>query len=290
MVLKTAFLHSYFGTCTMNWNPDLFQYQVSEHFAWTLNNSLTTDDKFSLADNPQFLIDVDPSSKGGSLWVLLNRHVVKKVMELEEYITLHVFETNKNQTRKKFYSTEPKITGIYRNSPYYLATIDIPASNETTYYTIVIGQSADKRVDMNFTLEAYCTLPIKMQKANYLPIRKRIASEWTTETSGGALHNSSFKENPKFKLTLQQQVPTTFIHLNSDCNSHLNIAVFSASMVSYRSVLLDSGDYRKNYAFLELPNFAANEYIVVPSTFNAGDTGKFWITVETSSSFTLEKC
>jgi len=56
---------------------------------------------------------------------------------------------------------------------------------------------------------------------------------------------------------------------------------------SSNTSISDSGDYRKNFCVVDIPSLPEGEYWIIPSTFQKGDLGNFFITVESNVNFSL---
>ncbi|EHB02870.1 Calpain-7 [Heterocephalus glaber] len=86
-------------------------------------------DAYSLANNPQYKLEVQCPQGGAAAWVLLSRHVTDKddFANNREFITMVVYKTD---GKKVYYPADPPlyIDGIRINSPHYLTKIKL-----TTY-------------------------------------------------------------------------------------------------------------------------------------------------------------
>ena len=102
----------YFGSVYLNWNPGLFSYRTVTHALWPVGLG-PKNDSFTCGQNPQLLLTVEAGAGGGSVWVLLSRHVTQKEdqMGAGDFLTLHVFRGDK---RVIYPSAERVVQGVYR--------------------------------------------------------------------------------------------------------------------------------------------------------------------------------
>ena len=50
-------LLQYFGKVGLNWNPGLFKYRISQHYAWPRSQG-PKNDQLNMGENPQYLVDI----------------------------------------------------------------------------------------------------------------------------------------------------------------------------------------------------------------------------------------
>jgi calpain-7 len=172
------------------------------------------------------------------------------------------------------------------NSPHILVRFNAPPG--VSDYTIVVSQH-EKEHSLYFSLRAYSLAPFKL---NEVPMRysieQKINSQWTEQTAGGNACNSSYLNNPQWKIT----VPPTgapaglllMLEAPKDFAVHLLLVEGGrrASSVSVRDILAESGPYRHGFCYCDLQNIKPGEYTVVASTFEAELLGKFIMTVASS--------
>ncbi|CAF89390.1 unnamed protein product, partial [Tetraodon nigroviridis] len=121
-------------------------------------------DVYSLANNPQYKLEVQCPTGGAAVWVLLTRHITDKVSQdltldprgdkddfaqNREFITLVVYKTD---GKKVYYPADPPpyIDGIRINSPHYLTKIRLTGAGTHTF-TLVVSQY-EKQNTINYTL------------------------------------------------------------------------------------------------------------------------------------------
>jgi calpain-7 len=109
----------------MSWNPDLFEYKCVVHEEW---KPTCTTDKYTMGYNPQYKLKITGK---GSVWVMLTRHIVEHKNRNQEYLTLHVYHSDK----RVYYPDKPFKRGTYSNNPHYLVSLD---QDSTSVYTLVV--------------------------------------------------------------------------------------------------------------------------------------------------------
>ena len=152
-------LLEYFSAVFMNWNPELFNYRIAQHWSWPGDSEGPRNDSYNLGYNPQFLLDVDfeaaaaVSAKSrsadddadfdsvsgkhirnvrGFVWILLSKHMQSTKREeqsKDDFLTLHVFGEDSKQAsiidRRVFHRNDCTMVGTYINSPHYLVRLDV---------------------------------------------------------------------------------------------------------------------------------------------------------------------
>ncbi|XP_010767668.1 calpain-7, partial [Notothenia coriiceps] len=108
-------------------------------------------DVYSLANNPQYKLEVQCPAGGAAVWVLLTRHITDKddFAQNREFITLVVYKT---EGKKVYYPADPPpyIDGIRINSPHYLTKMRLTSAGTHTF-TLVVSQY-EKQNTINYTL------------------------------------------------------------------------------------------------------------------------------------------
>lgn len=272
-----------FTSIHLNWNPELFTHRWVLHSVWPEHVG-PKKDVYSLGYNPQFSLRVNvPDKKPAAVWLLLSKHIMV-TEENTDYITLHVYDNTNGE--RIYYPGTPFKEGTYVNSPHILVRFNAPPG--VSDYTIVVSQHEKER-SLYFSLRAYSLAPFKL---NEVPMRysieQKINGQWTEQTAGGNASNSSYLNNPQWKIT----IPPTgapaglllMLEAPKDFAVHLLLVEGGkrASSVSVRDILAESGPYRHGFCYCELQNIKSGEYTVVASTFEADLIGKFILTVASS--------
>jgi calpain-7 len=299
-------LLSFFKVLYVSWNPALFKFRISAHDVWPLAQG-PRKDAHSFQFNPQFAVSVasvagdaklsDGRSKGkggASLWLLLARHITVREEKDNDFITLHVYEANEGQHKnytnmllrpgaRVYCPRGARLPGTYINNPLYLAQLELEPG-PARVFTVVISQ-LEKTRDMAFSLHVCCTVPVALvpvplQRAH----RQQLSGTWRVGLSGGCSNHGRFGENPQYLLTVRSPGLVLFL-LQAPKTFFVNVCVMlspsreAVERQLERDVLYSSGAYAEGFTALEA-DIPAGEYVVVVSTFSAGQTGAFFLTLE----------
>ncbi|OBZ91745.1 Calpain-7 [Choanephora cucurbitarum] len=278
-----------FTSIHLNWNPGLFTHRWVLHSVWPEHVGPKRD-VYSLGYNPQFSLHVHVhDKKPAAVWLLLSKHIMV-TEENTDYITLHVYSNTNGE--RIYYPGTPFKEGTYVNSPHILVRFNAPPGSSD--YTIVVSQHEKER-SLYFSLRAYSLAPFKLQK---VPIRysieQKIRSQWTEQTAGGNASNSSYLNNPQWKITIPNTgLPVGLLlqlEAQKDYAIHLLLVEGGkrVSSVSVRDILVESGPYRHGFCYCELRQIRPGDYTVVASTFEADLTGKFIMTVSSTADLQIE--
>ncbi|KAG0267423.1 calpain 7 [Mortierella polycephala] len=225
---------STFDTIHINWNLETLKYRAVIHAPWPANYGPKRDN-YNLGYNPQFSLFTNvKGSRPCVIWLLLSKHVTV-TEENRDFITLHVFDvqkqpqnqsalpsnitlpatilttsqpqistsllsTTQSQGTRIYYEGNSLIKGMYVNSPHILVRFEAPPGQ--TEYTIVLSQHIKTR-DLHFTLRAYamCEFELREIPKKYA-IEYKVEDGWTEETAGGSSDNAGFLNNPQYRLVV----------------------------------------------------------------------------------------
>ena len=280
-------LVQFFETMHLSWNPGLFAHRRDCHFSWDLQDKSCPP---SLARNPQYLVR---SSKGGSVWLLLNRHFrSRKNIEGQsngtcdnvffiEYMGLCLFDSS--------YRVASNAGHLQRTS--FIESDSVLLRFETKpgkSYVAAIIQEDIKPSPISFTLSAFSLLPIDAFQPAIEEYQYSIEApgSWTPSTAGGNVTNLSYHTNPSYSLTVPKATPL-LIALESPNDSlalHAKLLWLRGQRVSgpltTRDVIGDSGEYRRGCAIARLQEaIPAGTYTLVVSTYNEGQCDKYMVRV-----------
>ncbi|TMS10753.1 Calpain-7 [Larimichthys crocea] len=183
-----------------NWTPELLKYLNFD--PKTAQNSWDgkqgpVKDVYSLANNPQYKLEVQCPAGGAAVWVLLTRHITDKddFAQNREFITLVVYKTD---GKKVYYPADPPpyIDGIRINSPHYLTKMRLTSAGTHTF-TLVVSQY-EKQNTINYTLRVYSGCKFTFSKIlNPFTHTKRINGQWKGVSAGGCgNYKDSYKAQP----------------------------------------------------------------------------------------------
>lgn len=281
-----SLLHFY-NVLYLNWNPEIFKYTYCLHQCWKAGAG-PVKDLYNIGENPQFCLEI--KSPGSAVWILLTRHIVDRddFAENREFIALLVY---KNDGRKVYVPNDPEpyIDGARINSPHYLCKIIVP-QNGTLRYTLVISQY-EKSHTIYYTLRAYATCPFTLSQIHNVFKHKHEIKDgkWTNDTAGGCSnHMQTYPKNPIYQMSLQSATDNN--HLLIDLKGPkqyyvgfdvVTVTVSNSSSPGYFS-RKSSGGYRSGFSILELRNVPSGTYNVIPCTYNPGQKGPFFLTIQST--------
>eukprot|EP01006_Ploeotia_vitrea_P036213 TRINITY_DN65989_c5_g16_i1.p1 TRINITY_DN65989_c5_g16~~TRINITY_DN65989_c5_g16_i1.p1 ORF type:complete len:1053 (+),score=533.21 TRINITY_DN65989_c5_g16_i1:160-3318(+) len=223
-----SLLHFY-ASIYMNWNPRLFAYHCTMHGDWPKEIGPASS-AYNREYCPQYGVTVRSGANVASLWILLSKHVTQKTETDEQFITLHVYQSD---TPGLVYYAEPCLfAGTYINNPHYLARVDVPAtdnSDRDAYtYKIVVSQY-EKKEDLFFTLQVYSTAPTTIRRLvdPYSAYSAKLAGEWDASNAGGSTNMPvAFIKNPQFLVSCRDTTNLLFKIL-APKEFSVNIMVFA---------------------------------------------------------------
>uniref|UniRef100_A0A8C2DA79 Calpain 7 n=1 Tax=Cyprinus carpio TaxID=7962 RepID=A0A8C2DA79_CYPCA len=271
-------LCQYYDVIYLSWNPALFKESSCIHSSWDGKQG-PVKDVYSLANNPQYKLEVQCPQGGAAVWVLLSRHITDKddFAQNREFITLVVYKTN---GKKVYYPAEPPpyIDGIRINSPHYLTKIKL-TSPGTHAFTLVVSQY-EKQNTINYTLRVYSVCKFNFSKIpTPFTHTKRINGQWKGASAGGCgNYRDTFKNNPIYQFNMDKAGPL-LIELRGSRQYSVGFEVVTVSTAgeSGSSEKRGSGDYRCGFCYMEVENLPAGIYNVIPTTFLPKQEGPFFL-------------
>lgn len=279
-------LCQYYDVIYLSWSPALFKESFCIHSSWDGKQG-PIKDVYSLANNPQYRLDVQCPAGGAAVWVLLTRHITDKddFAQNREFITLVVY---KNDGKKVYYPADPPpyIDGIRINSPHYLTKIKLTNSGSHTF-TLVVSQY-EKQNTINYTLRVYSGCKFNFSKIpNPFTSVKRINGQWKGASAGGCgNYKDSYKHNPIYQMNLERAGPL-LIELRGSRQYSVGFEMVTVSTASDAgaagSSKKNSGDYRCGFCYMELDHVPAGIYNVIPTTFLPKQEGPFFLDFSTTS-------
>uniref|UniRef100_A0A3Q3KUL0 Calpain 7 n=1 Tax=Mastacembelus armatus TaxID=205130 RepID=A0A3Q3KUL0_9TELE len=261
----------YYDVIYLSWNPTLFKESSCIHSSWDGKQG-PVKDVYSLANNPQYRLEVQCPAGGAAVWVLLTRHITDKddFAQNREFITLVVYKT---EGKKVYYPADPPpyIDGIRINSPHYLTKMRLTSAGTHTF-TLVVSQY-EKQNTINYTLRVYSGCKFTFSKIpNPFTHTKRINGQWKGLNAGGCgNYKDSYKHNPIYQVSLERSVDE--LYLGSLLLLNLNV-----------SSLTDRVN-RCGFCYMELDHVPAGIYNVIPTTFLPQQEGPFFLDFASTSAF-----
>ncbi|KAL2084694.1 hypothetical protein ACEWY4_020212 [Coilia grayii] len=273
-------LCQYYDVIYLSWNPALFKESSCIHSSWDAKQG-PVKDAYSLANNPQYKLEVQCPQGGAAVWVLLTRHITDKddFAQNREFITLVVYKTD---GKKVYYPADPPpyIDGIRINSPHYLTKIKLTSPGTHTF-TLVVSQY-EKQNTINYTLRVYSVCKFNFSKIpTPFTHTKRINGQWKGASAGGCgNYKDSYKHNPIYQFNMDKSGPL-LVELRGSRQYSVGFEVLTVSTVGEPGPAgfqrKSSGDYRCGFCYLEVEHVPAGIYNVIPTTFLPKQEGPFFL-------------
>nr|XP_044991974.1 calpain-7 isoform X3 [Jaculus jaculus] len=273
-------LCQYYDVVYLSWNPALFKESTCIHSTWDAKQG-PVKDAYSLANNPQYKLEVQCPQGGAAVWVLLSRHITDKddFANNREFITMVVYKTD---GKKVYYPADPPpyIDGIRINSPHYLTKIKLTTPGTHTF-TLVVSQY-EKQNTIHYTVRVYsaCSFTFSKIPSPYT-LSKRINGKWSGQSAGGCGNfQETHKNNPIYQFHIDKTGPL-LIELRGPRQYSVGFEVVTVSMMGdsgpHGFQRKSSGDYRCGFCYLELENIPAGIFNIIPSTFLPKQEGPFFL-------------
>ncbi|XP_024241534.2 calpain-7 [Oncorhynchus tshawytscha] len=273
-------LCQYYDVIYLSWSPALFRESSCIHSSWDGKQG-PVKDAYSLANNPQYRLEVTCPAGGTAVWVLLTRHITDKddFAQNKEFITLVVYKT---EGKKVYYPSDPPpyIDGIRINSPHYLTKMRLTSTGTHTF-TLVVSQY-EKQNTINYTLRVYSGCKFSFSKIpTPFTHTKRINGQWKGPSAGGCgNYKDSYKHNPIYQFNLERPGPM-LIELRGSRQYSVGFEMVTVSTVVEPGPAghpkKNSGDYRCGFCYMEADHVPAGIYNVIPTTFLPKQEGPFFL-------------
>ncbi|XP_075994398.1 calpain-7 [Genypterus blacodes] len=268
-------LCQYYDVIYLSWSPALFKESFCIQSSWDGKQG-PVKDVYSLANNPQYKLEVQCPTGGAAVWVLLTRHITDKddFAQNREFITLVVYKT---EGKKVYYPADPPpyIDGIRINSPHYLTKIRLTSAGTHTF-TLVVSQY-EKQNTINYTLRVYAGSKFSFSKIpNPFTHTRRVNGQWKGLSAGGCgNYKDSYKNNPIYQINLERAGPL-LVELRGSRQYSVGFEMLTVSAVG-DFPKKTSGDYRCGFCYMELDLVPAGIYNVTPTTFLPKQEGPFFL-------------
>ncbi|KZZ89874.1 calpain-like protease palB [Ascosphaera apis ARSEF 7405] len=270
----------------INWNPSLFTHREDIHFTWDLSSGDGIPGSF--IDNPQFAITTGDHS--GPVWLLLSKHFAsddkRQTQEDPGFISIYVFD--KTGGKRVYLSTPSWRRGPFVDSPNTLLRLETPSN---TTYTIVPSQHGLPKRNHNFSLSVFSNSSLALSPAlNRYPYSTKLDGAWTPSTAGGNTESPNYPLNPQFSIhnptpscSLAIFLETTTAEIATNIKLLWSNGRRITSSFGVRDIVVDSGDYRRGCAFMEVDDLPRGTFTLICSAFKEGQTGKFKVWVNSTT-------
>ncbi|VDD94009.1 unnamed protein product, partial [Enterobius vermicularis] len=283
----------FFDVFYVNWDPHIFPFSYCLHAQWSAGKG-PVKDLYTVAENPQYSLELNNKSGTCSVWILLSRHITDRedFANNKEFITVIVYKSGK----KIYFPADPKpiMDPIRINSPHFLCQFLVKEPG-IQKYTLVVAQY-EKTNTIYYTLRVYSTAEFKLKKMKVpYTVHKRECGEWKGRTAGGCgngLSRETYKNNPIYHVSLDDGSDdnSLLIELKGPKNFSIGFEVKQVSSARQKNFeKKDSGAFRPGYTILALESVPAGVYSIQPMTFIQGQEGPFFLTVESSCGFTMKR-
>ena len=221
------------------------------------------------------------------MWILLSRHITEKedFANNKEFITLHVY---KSTGERVYYPDNALLSGTKINSPHYLARLNAPSGSST--YTLVVSQY-EKTSTISYSIRVFSTQNFKIGTiAHHFPYEYKLTGEWSVAQAGGCPNYSTHKNNPTFVLTIDPHDSSQtecFVKLEAPKVYYSGFSVYPKSDQKFSKT--NSGKFRNGMSVMVFKKMPAGVYHIIPSTFEPGQTGKFFLTVGSTNRIKIKK-
>ncbi|KAJ9063218.1 cysteine protease [Entomophthora muscae] len=257
-----------FETLNFNWNPDYFPFTYVLHDEWELRESPQLD-SVSFGNNPQFSLEIT-ADRPSVTWVLFTRHVTS-TKENTSYLATHLYEVDSGKERIFAHGT-PKIKTRFT------------APNGLSRYVIVLSQQGAHLAHC-FTVRVFSMAPFRLEAIKYPTFEEKITASWKMNSSGGNIASPGFFDNSQYHLAILGQPllkhRCTFL-LHCTRSIPIGLVIFCGNQpinsVSREKLVHAASVYSMGFSCLSL-DLIAGDYIVIPTTHQAGESGEYSLKV-----------
>ncbi|CDQ82032.1 unnamed protein product [Oncorhynchus mykiss] len=249
-------LCQYYDVIYLSWSPALFRESSCIHSSWDGKQG-PVKDAYSLANNPQYRLELTCPAGGTAVWVLLTRHITDKddFAQNREFITLVVYKT---EGKKVYYPGEFLMEVCVCVCVCVCVVIDV--SLQQVYSGCKFSFS---KIPTPFTHT------------------KRINGQWKGPSAGGCgNYKDSYKHNPIYQFNLERPGPM-LIELRGSRQYSVGFEMVTVSTVVEPGPAghpkKNSGDYRCGFCYMEADHVPAGIYNVIPTTFLPKQEGPFFL-------------
>ncbi|KAF1920465.1 hypothetical protein BDU57DRAFT_437660 [Ampelomyces quisqualis] len=297
----------HFESLYLNWNPGLFKYRQDIHFEWTVDRQQSPGG--CIVKNPQFAFSAKST---GVVWFLLSRHFrdapsgikdesdafndgsVRPESQVDSsgehakgYMSIYVCS---GQGQRLYMKETYLESSDYVTTPQCLLRWDADAN---VSYTVVIDQDELPPSSYTFSLSAFSNSAITLEPAiQQYPLQKIEDGAWTRQSAGGNTSSRRYFENPQYSLEVRDGGALAILLTSAhEHPMHFKVALGHGKRIyklQSRDVVADSGNHGMGAVFAEIKDMQPGLYTVICSLFEAGQTGEYKLSVDSTSNIVLK--
>uniref|UniRef100_A0AAQ5Z317 Calpain catalytic domain-containing protein n=1 Tax=Amphiprion ocellaris TaxID=80972 RepID=A0AAQ5Z317_AMPOC len=274
-------LCQYYDVIYLSWNPALFKDSSCIHSSWDGKQG-PVKDVYSLANNPQYKLEVQCPTGGAAVWVLLTRHITDKV-------DTHIWKILTNIMMFLEFTSDP-----------IRADIVVTHCDQMTHMSVCLPRmilhktgssslsSFTRQMARRSTIQVYTGCKFTFSKIpNPFTHSKRINGQWKGVSAGGCgNYKDSYKHNPIYQINLERSGPL-LIELRGSRQYSVGFEMVTVSTVGDPGPAAfqkkTSGDYRCGFCYMEAEHVPAGIYNVIPTTFLPKQEGPFFLDFASTS-------
>ncbi|KAL7010292.1 cysteine protease [Cystobasidiomycetes sp. EMM_F5] len=235
-------------------------------------NATITDDNVALD------IQLAPSAslEHDEIWILCSRHLDD--LDSDEYMALHLTENLPSRLKST-------VTNPYLSERAVKYRPEQPQAKLNALLT-----RKGKKAEVRYTLTVLSDC-----ERNVADIQQQISGKWGRRSSGGNQSLHGFTSNPQYRIDVPvgQKLANLQVKLSSNGTAAINVKLFQTSMASALDRIQhvetanciadsDNGAYTRSEARLNAADLKAGSYILIPSTFEAGQCANFSISLRST--------
>jgi len=177
------------------------------------------------------------------------------------------------------------LTGAYTNNPQVLIRYDV--TNPADEHLSLVLSQYKKSNDLAFTLSCYCTEPFTLDRPRQ-DLDQKIAISASLSKNGGPVGSRKFGDNPMFAVSVPSNESFVQLKISSPRSVAVNVLLIPVASFgegvdqATGQPVIDSGKYRHGFVATGREKVGAGNYVLVVSSYHAGQEAAFHLEVCTS--------
>jgi len=282
-------LCQHFSHLSLNWNANLFPYQIDRHLGWPLSAET---EPYSMGGNPQLAITVEYGKLPAIIWFVTSQHSIDlNDDETQDFLGMHLYQVQRPGMRI-YHMRKALVSGTYTNSPHEALKFQ-PTPKDGTHFTLVPSRNCSrkpKKQMLDFSIRIFSTVPITV---NWIPekwrIVKRVAGAWKGESAGGSCSEPTFGNNPQYVVKFLDRarlghlrcIVSTDYHINAACHIIKNEGMRKVPKLYHDVCLYNCPHWKGRYCVSELFDVQQDVQIIA-CTEQSGQEAPFTIDFEST--------